>query len=409
MSLMDEMRLPLSGITIADFSWVLAGPRCTSWLGAMGARVIKIEGPRRPDQFRSIAIHEPSHEDAESSGAFHGLNFSKLGCTIDFTLPEGVALARRLIAISDVVIENFAYGVMQKVGLTYDVVREIRPDIIMVSSSAMGQTGPDRAHVAYGNLLHTFSGLNSVTGYPGRDAASLGGTFTDPLTGTTLVFIVLAALWHRKRTGEGQFIDVAMTEATMMQLPEFILDYTVNGRVGRPRGNEDGIAAPNNCYPCSGDDKWIAISVRDENEWLAFRRALGEPAWTRDPGLASQLARFQNRQELDAHVAAWTRQFASEEVADLLQRAGVAAGPSHTAAEIYGDPHFRSRGFFVDVDHPVVGQKPIMRLPWLLEPGPNGQYWPAPLLGQHNDVVFREVLSLSDGEIGELRAKGVIL
>jgi crotonobetainyl-CoA:carnitine CoA-transferase CaiB-like acyl-CoA transferase len=405
----EEVRRPLSGITIADFSWVLAGPRCTSWLGAMGARVIKIEGPRRPDQFRSIAIHAPRHDDAESSGAFHGLNFSKLGCTIDFTLPDGVALARRLIAVSDVVIENFAYGVMQKVGLTYDVVSKIRPDIIMVSSSAMGQTGPDRAHVAYGNLLHTFSGLNSVTGYPGRDAGSVGGTFTDPLTGTTLVFAVLAALWHRRRTGEGQFIDVAMTEATMMQLPEFILDYTVNGRVATPRGNEDGVAAPNNCYPCRGDDAWIAISVRDEDEWAALRRALGEPAWTRDPRFTSQLARFENRDALDAHVAAWTRQFAPADAADLLQAAGVAAGPSHTAAEVYGDPHFRSRGFFVDVDHPVVGTKPVTRLPWLLEPGPNGQYWPAPLLGQHNDEVFRKVLGLSDDEIDELRAKGVIL
>jgi benzylsuccinate CoA-transferase BbsF subunit len=406
---MDHTRLPLSDVTIADFSWVLAGPRCTSWLGAMGARVIKIEGPRRPDQFRSIAIHEPGHDDAESSGAFHGLNFSKLGCTIDFTLPEGVALARRLIAVSDVVIENFAYGVMQKVGLTYDVVREIRPDIIMVSSSAMGQTGPDRAHVAYGNLLHTFSGLNSVTGHPGSDAGSLGGTFTDPLTGTTLVFVVLAALWHRRHTGEGQFIDVAMTEATMMQLPEFILDYTVNSRVARPHGNADGVAAPNNCYPCRGDDRWVAISVRDEDEWSAFCRALGEPAWARDPCFSSQLARFEHREELDAHVAAWTRQLAPEEAADLLQRAGVPAGPSENAAELYDDPHLRRRGFFVDVEHPVVGKKPVMRLPWLLAPGPNGQYSPAPLLGQHNDVVFREILGLSDGELGELRAKGVIV
>jgi benzylsuccinate CoA-transferase BbsF subunit len=408
-ALQEEVRLPLSGITIADFSWVLAGPRCTSWLGAMGARVIKIEGPRRPDQFRFIPIHAPGHDDHESSGAFHGLNFSKLGCTIDFTMPEGAALARRLIAVSDVVIENFAYGVMQKAGLTYDVVREIRPDIIMVSSSAMGQTGPDRAHVAYGNLLHTFSGLNSVTGHHGRDAANLGGTFTDPLTGTTLVFILLAALWHRQRTGEGQFIDVSMTEATMMQLPESILDFTVNGRVDRPRGNDDGLAAPNNCYPCKGDDQWIAISVRDEDDWVAFRGALGEPAWTRDPRFASQLARFENRQELDAQVAAWTRERAAEDVADRLQRARVAAGPSENAAQLYNDPHLRSRGFFVEVDHPVVGNKPVTRLPWRLDPGPNGQYRPTPLLGQDNDVVFREILGLSDAELDELRSKGVIL
>jgi benzylsuccinate CoA-transferase BbsF subunit len=405
---MDETRLPLSGITIADFSWVLAGPRCTSWLGAMGARVIKVEGPRRPDQFRSISIHAPGHEDAESSGAFHGLNFSKLGCTIDFTCSEGLALARRLIAISDVLIENFAHGVMQKVGLTYEAVREVRPDIIMVSSSAMGQTGPDRSHVAYGNLLHTFSGLNSVTGYAGRDAASLGGTFTDPLTGTTLVFVILAALWHRKRTGAGQFIDVAMTEATMMQLPEFILDYTANRRVARPQGNDDGVAAPNNCYPCKGDDRWIAISVRNESEWAALGGALGEPAWMRDPSFSGQLARFEHREALDAHMAAWTRLFTPEEAAARLQRAGVPAAPSANAADLYRDPQLRSRGFFVDLEHPIVGKRPVMRLPWVLEPGPNGRYSPAPLLGQHNDVVFREILGLPEGEIAALRARGVV-
>jgi benzylsuccinate CoA-transferase BbsF subunit len=374
----------------------------------MGARIIKIEGPRRPDQYRHLPIHEPGHEDIESSGAFHTLNYSKLGCTIDFTHPKGLALAKRIIAISDLVVENFAYGVMEKVGLTYDTVRAIRPDIIMIASSAMGKTGPDKAHVAYGRLLHAFSGLNSVTGYPGQGASNLGGTFTDPLTGTTMAFALLAALWHRRRTGEGQYIDLSMVEATLMQLPEFVMDYAANARVARPDGNHDGVAAPQNCYPCRHDDTWVAIAIRHQREWEAFCRALGDPEWSRDPRFLDQLGRFHNREALDELVAGWTRRFTPQEVTERLQVVGVAAGPSFSAAEMYQDPHLNARGFFVQVEHPVVGRKPIMRLPWLLDPGPNGQYWAAPTLGQHNDIVFREILGLPESEIDSLRQEGVI-
>lgn len=406
---LEGIPLPLSGVTIADFSWVLAGPRCTEWLGAMGARVIKIEGPRRPDQYRNVAIHEPGHTDHESSGAFHTLNYSKLGCTVDFTHPKGLALAKRIIAISDVAIENFAYGVMEKVGLSYEEIRAVRPDIIMIGSSAMGKTGPDKAHVAYGQLLHSFSGLNSVTGYPERGPATVGGTYTDPLTGNTLVFTILAALWHSRRTGQGQYVDVSMVEATLMQLPEYVMDYTANGRVARPQGNDDGVAAPHNCYPCQGEDKWVAIAVYDQQDWEAFSRALGQPAWTRDHRFADQLSRFRHREALDALVAPWTRQHTAEEVTAQLQAAGIAAGPSYNAAEMYGDPHLNDRGFFVEVEHPVVSRKPIMRMPWLLEPGPNGQYWAAPTLGQHNDVVFRDILGMNAAEVLALRDEGVIL
>lgn len=399
--------LPLSGVTVADFSWVLAGPRCTEWLGAMGARVIKIEGPRRPDQYRANGIHEPGHTDLESSGAFHTLNYSKLGCTIDFTTPQGLALAKRVIEKSDVVVENFAYGVLQRVGLDYDVIREIRPDIIMVSSSAMGKTGPDRHHVAYGALIHSFAGISSVTGYPGDDFGELGGTFTDPLTGSMMAYVTLAALWHRRRTGEGQLIDVSMVEASLMQLAPFVMDYTANGRVAQPDGNSYGVAAPHNCYPCLGDDRWVAISVLNQDEWSRFREALNDPEWTRDPRFADQLARFRHRDALDAMVGEWTSTRTAEEVMICLQAAGVAAGPAHDAAGMYQDPQLNARDFFVEVDHPVVGRKPVMRMPWLTE-STSSQYWAAPLLGQDNDMVFREILGLSEAEVAALRSEGVI-
>lgn len=404
----SQQSLPLSGVTIADFSWVLAGPRCTEWLGAMGARVIKIEGPKRPDQYRANAIHEPGHTDMESSGAFHTLNYSKYGCTIDFTQARGLELAKQIIAKSDVVVENFAYGVLQKVGLDYEAIRSIRPDIVMVSSSAMGKTGPDREHVAYGALIHSFAGMNSVTGYDGDDFGEVGGTFTDPLTGNLMVLATLTGLWHQRRTGQGQLVDVSMVEASLMQLAPFVMDYTANGRIAQPEGNDLGTAAPHNCYPCLGDDEWVAIAVTNDEEWFAFCDAIGHPDWTTDPDYQDQLTRYQNRDALDALVSDWTCGRTAREITASLQACGVPAGPTYDAADLYEDPQLNAREFFVEVEHPVVGRKPVMRLPWLMESA-DSQYWAAPLLGEHNDLVFKDFLGLPDEEIASLRAEEVIL
>jgi crotonobetainyl-CoA:carnitine CoA-transferase CaiB-like acyl-CoA transferase len=401
-------RLPLSGIRVADFSWVLAGPRCTEWLGAMGAEVVKVEGPRRSDPYRANPIHAPGHTDLESSGAFHTLNYSKLGCCIDLADPRGRDLARRLVAASDVVVENFAVGVMERFGLGYEALRQVRPDIVMVSSSAMGSTGPDRAHVAYGTLIHAFAGLDSVIGYPGDDFAGIGGTFTDPLTGAWMALATLAALRHRQHTGEGQLVDVSMVEATLMQLADAVLDYTANGRVARPRGNEEPGCAPHDCYPCAGDDRWVAIAVTDDDGWQRLRTALGEPAWTRDARFATAADRFRHRRDLDAQLAAWTRTLTPEAASARLQAAGVAACPCRTAREMYADAQLNARGFFVHLEHPVVGRRPVMRLPWLLDPGPNGRYTAAPMLGQHNEAVFGGILGLDAHEIAALARAGVI-
>jgi crotonobetainyl-CoA:carnitine CoA-transferase CaiB-like acyl-CoA transferase len=399
--------LPLSGITVADFSWVLAGPRATSWLGAMGARVIKIEGPRRPDQYRAINIFVPGKEGREGSGAFHNLNHTKLGCSIDFNHPKGLELAKRIVALSDIVVENFSYGVMDRVGLGYDELKKLRPDIIMVSSSAMGKTGPDKANIAYGTLIHAFAGLNSVTGYADAPAGTVGGTYADPLTGTTMVFAILAALWHRRRTGKGQLIDLSMVEATMMQLPEFILDYAANGRFSGPQGNARGIAAPHDCYPCA-DEQWVAIAVESDEDWGSFCSVLGDPDWCSDARFSDQPSRFENKEALNKQVAAWTRTKTAEEVTELLQGAGIAAAPSYDAQQLYEDPQLRSRDFYIDVDHPVVGKMPIMGLPWRTEPDPARQFWAAPTFGQHTGHVLHDILGIDEAEIASLHEEGVI-
>lgn len=406
---MEARRRPLEGVTIADFSWVLAGPRATEFLGALGARVIKIEGPYRFDQFRSAVAPMPDTDMEKYSASFWSLNYSKLGCTIDIMQPKGRELALEIVKLSDVVIENYAYGVMERARLTYEDLRQVKPDIIMVSGSAVGRTGPSKAHVTYGALLHAFSGVNSVTGHEGEEAGIIGGTWADPLTAATLVLAVLAAIWYKRRTGKGQSIDCSMGETTMNQIPELFLDYTVNGRVAQPHGNNDQRGGPHNSYPCREAETWLAITVRNQQEWQAFCSVIGEPEWTADPRFADQYRRWKNRHILDDFVKGWTKTQNAAEAMHLLQRAGVPAAVCHNSKGISEDPHLKSRGFLVELEHEIVGRKPIVRLPWLLNPGPNGHYFPAPLLGQHNDFVFRELLGLSVATIEDLRADKVIL
>jgi len=375
----------------------------------MGARIIKIEGPYRPDQFRGSPVPMPDTDMENYSATFWGLNYSKLGCTIDIMQPEGRALALEVIKQSDVVIENYADGVMERARLTYEDLCEVKPDIIMVAGSAVGRTGPSKHHVTYGALLHAFSGVNSITGYEGGQPGTIGGTHTDPLTGNTIVLAVLAALRHKQQTGKGQFIDCSMTETTLNQIPELFLDYTVNGRTAQPHGNNDRHGAPSNSYPCREDSTWLAITVRDQQEWEAFCTAIGEPEWTADPRFADQFRRWKNRNALDSFVGEWCRLQDATEMMHHLQRVGVPAAVCHNNRDLLEDPHLNARGFFVELEHEIVGRKPVIRLPYLLNPGPNGRYFPAPLLGQHNDEVFKEMLGHSDTELEDLRANKVIL
>ncbi|HLF76475.1 MAG TPA: CaiB/BaiF CoA-transferase family protein, partial [Dehalococcoidia bacterium] len=320
----------------------------------------------------------------------------------------GLELSKQIIAMSDIVVENFSYGVMERAGLGYEDLKQIRPDIIMVSSSAMGKTGPDKHHLAYGTLIHAFSGINSVTGYDG-ELGSVGGTYSDPLVGTTMVFAILAALWHRRRTGQGQKIDLSMVEATIMQLPEYVLDYTANGRVARSHGNTSGIAAPHDTFPCAGRNKWVAISVINEDEWLSFCGALGIPDWCQDDRFADQLKRFWNRDALYEHVAAWTSARDVNDIVELLQASGVAAGPSYNSEGMYTDPNMQERGMFPEVEHPFSGVKPICALPWRMDGREHERYWAAPTFGQDTDFVLHDLLGISEEEIASLRARGVVV
>ena len=399
--------LPLDGIRIADFGTVITGPWATHLLATMGAEVIKVESMRRPDGLRTLPIWADGIPGVNRS-IFNVYNCSKKSCTIDLSRSEGAELARALVKISDVVVECFGFGVMERLGLGYAMLKELKPDIIMLSISGPGRTGPEKEYLCYGHTIHAYCGLTGLTGYLHGPPTGLGTTYTDPLTGLAGTFAMLTALYHRANTGEGQYIDLSMSEITMAQLPEAIMDYTMNQRERGRQGNRDDIMAPHNCYPCKGEDKWVAISVSNDEEWKAFCAAIGSPEWTRDEQFSDQYSRWQNQDELDRLVGEWTRNYTSYEVMEILQKAGVAAGPSLNSDEIVTDPHLNERDFFVALDHPEVGKRVLTGRPWKLSAIPKANYHCAPLFGEHNDYVFGELLGLSKDKIAELVKEKVI-
>jgi crotonobetainyl-CoA:carnitine CoA-transferase CaiB-like acyl-CoA transferase len=387
-----EAALPLSGIRVLDFSWIIAGPTCTRILGLMGADVIKVESRRRPDPTRN-----------GSTQCF--LNQSKRSLSLNISTDRGLALAKELAAKSDVVIENYATGVIERMGLGYDVLKAANPRLVMLSSSGLGHSGPDRNHVAYGTLMQCFTGWSAQTGYAGGEPL-IGGVWGDPLTGMLQTFLVLSALRSRKRTGEGMYIDLAMAEAMCTLLPEAFMEYAMNGRIVTPQGNRDRRYAPHNLYRCAGNDAWASIAVTSDDEWLALCEDMGRIDLAKDSRFDTAAGRLAHIEELDAAIAAWTATLTPQEVVDRLQPR-VPSGVSHSAQTAFADAHLRERGFFIDSTgndgEPVL----LPGVPWRLD-GVTPRAFPAQELGASNAAVLQELLGLSEAEIAALEADGVL-
>jgi len=400
-------KLPLDGIRVADFTAVWAGSHITQWLGVMGAEVIKIESNLRPDLTRQV--FRGMSDECPMSAVFAVLNYGKKGCVLNMTNPKARELAKELIKMSDIVAENFGGPVMDRWGLGYSELKKVKPDIIMYAGSGFGRTGPDRERPAFAGIIEAFSGICAANAYPDGEPLPMATRgYSDLAAAEHGVFAILAALYHRSRTGQGQYIDLSMTEVMASLLPESIMQYTMNGTVDAPQGNGDRVMAPHGCYRCRGDDEWVAIAVSTDEEWDALCGAMGNPEWAKDESFHSGLRRLENREELDRRMQEWTREQDHRQVAETLQKAGVTAGPSCKVEEVVEDAHLAHRGFFVDIDHPGVGALRLAGLPWKLSNVPQGAYSHAPLLGQDNDYVFRELLKLSDEEIARLEEEQVI-
>ena len=401
-------RAPLHGIRVADFTWAWAGPYATLLLAFMGAEVIKIESSRRPDhaRLRSLAGGFTS-KGVDKSPIFNDLNLNKMSVSLDLTKAPAVELVKRLVAISDVVTENFRPGVMDRLGIGYQELRKVRPDILMLSSSAVGAVGPERNYTGFAPTFAALGGVAHLTGYPDKKPIPLMGS-SDLRSAATSAFAILAGLYHRARSGEGQHIDLSSTETNAVNIGDAILDYTMNRRVRVRQGNRDDIMAPHNCYRCRGEQSWVSIAVATEDEWRALCAAMGNPPWSDDERFADGYRRWCNQQELDRLIEEWTAAHTAEEATDILQRAGVAAMPSRHGTELHHDPHLKARGFTTSITHHNIGQRLVLSTPWHFSQTPAGISRSSPLMGEHNGYVFGQLLGLSEEEIARLEADGVI-
>jgi benzylsuccinate CoA-transferase BbsF subunit len=398
----------LHGYRVLDFGWVLAGAIPVMVLADMGAEVIKVETRQRLDYMRMGRPIIGDQPNPEQHPMFHNVNRNKLSITLNTTHQKGVELARKLVARCDVVIENFSPGVMGRLGLSYEALRRIKPDLIMASISSAGQTGPLRHLRAYAPSIGALAGLDSTMGYQGGRPLGLKHAFGDICGALHTVFAIVAALYQRQRTGRGQYIDLSMLWATVATQGLGLMEYIMTGRVMQPRGNYDPTMAPYGNYPCAGEDRWVSIAVATDAEWQGLKAALGNPAWMADPKFASRYERLKHRHELDQHLAQWTAVRSAATVTELLQSHGVAAVPVMGAEERLFNPHFRERGLYADIDHPALGAEPIFNLMWNLSQTPSAIRRHAPLMGEHNQQVFCGILGMSAQEVKALEEAQVI-
>lgn len=399
--------LPLSGIRVLDFTWVWAGPFATMHLAHLGAEVIKVESAARPDLGRRLPVYVPDLEvSLDSCGYFNQWGQGKKSIAVDLSTEEGLAAIRELVPLADVVIDNYATGVMERLGLGYNALRALRSDIVVATISGYGETGPYRTYMGYGPTTGPLSGLSSMTGYDDGHPQELGISLGDPAAGITAAHGIVAALVARDRTGEGQYVDVALWEATAVNAAEGWMDQAMNGTQPRPMGNHDPLMAPHDCYRCAGVDDWVTIACATDDEWRALA-ALIDPALVTDPRFATAADRKTNEGVLDTLVGSWTATLDRWAVTNALQAVGVAAFPSMSAADLAADEQLEAHGLFSRLDHPVVGVRTHTGTPWRLTNSPNGVRFPAPLLGQHTHEVLGDLLGYDDDRIGRIAASGL--
>lgn len=407
----------LAHLRICDFSGQLAGAGATRILAAFGAQVIRIEDPVRRGRWDILRGVPPFVDDRKSldmGGAFNNHNVEKLGITINLRTERGRELVRRLVEISDVVTENFAPGVLARLGFPYDELRTIRPDIVYVSNSGFGHRGPYGSFKSWGPIAQAVCGLTATSGLPDLPPAGWGYSYMDHHGANFMAMAILAGLLHRNRTGVGQWIDMSAVEAGITLDGPALLDFTVNGRPTRRAGMPDSnhsqypAMAPHNIYAAAGDDNWVAIACPDDDSWAALARVVGEP-WSTDPRFATRDGRLASEADLDALLGAWTRARDRFDVAAALQAAGVpGAVVARPEDRIDHDEGTSAWGLWPVAHHREMGDVRVDGLPvhlsdtdWEITHG-------GPCLGEHNDLVFRDVLGLDEGEIAELRAEEVI-
>ncbi len=417
-------RPPLHNVRVVDLGSAWAGPMAGHLLADMGAEVIKVESRARMDGMR---LGRPMVGEDLAGGdrglwpelqpVFHGLNRNKLSVTLNLRTEAGRKILQRLASVSDVVLANFSPGVLERLGMDGASLRTVKPDIIVASMPAFGDTGPLRDMVAYAPIIQAMSGMMSLVGYAPDQGEPLVGelqaAWSDTVAALCAALGVVAALRHRNRTGQGQYVEAAHLEGTAALLGVPMLEYQMTGAIPVPPGNDDPDFAPHNNYPCAGEDSWVAIAVHTEEEWKALVGVMGgdgsvDLSLATDARFVDKSSRWTNRRELDALIAGWTRGLSPQEVTARLQAAGVAAMPVMNIADQFADPHLNARETYVEIDHPHAGAEMVYGVPWRFSNTPGSVAAPAPLLGQHNDYVLRELLGMDETRVSALVAEQVV-
>ena len=398
----------LAGVKILDFMWAIAGPASTRMLADYGATVVRLESTTRFDAVRTVGPFQGGKPGLENAGLFYNMNAGKLPVTLDLSKPAAREVVLDLVRWADVVTESFSPETMQAWGLDYASLRQIKPDIIMLSTCLMGQTGPRAKFAGFGNLAAAISGFFHPTGWPDRPPAGPFGAYTDYIAPWYNATAVMAALTHKHHTGEGQHIDLSQAEAALQFLGPALLDYTVNGRTQGPAGNRDRNFAPHGVYPAHGQDRWIAIAVENDRQWQALCRVIGRPELADDARYASQSARLARHEELDELLADWTRQHDMLEAETRLQADHVPASALRSIRELYDDPQLQQRQHFVELSHPTHGTTTVEGSRFKFSRTPARVEGAAPTLGRANSYVLETLLGYSQERITELVAAGVL-
>ena len=400
--------LPFEGLKVADFSWVVVGPTTSKYLADHGATTVRVETSNPLDIVRVAGPFKDNVPGPDRTQFFGDFNTSKLGLTLDLKNPAGVALAHRLISWADVFIESFTPGTVDSLGIGYQTARSLNPSIIMASTCLMGQNGPAAGFAGFGFHAGAIAGYYEITGWPDLPPDGPWTAYTDTVAPRFLAATIMAALDHRRRTGQGQHIDAGQLEMSLHFLAPQIIDYNVAGRLVSRNGNRSDTASPHGAYRCAGDDQWCAIAVEDDGHWSRLRQAMGDPEWARDGRFNTTAGRLEHQDEIDGQLSEWTGGKPPQEVLDLLLAEGVPAGVVQRSSDLLKDPQLEHRRFFRYMDHQEMGNIPYTGHQFRISGYDSGPRFPAPIMGQHNEEVLREVLGMTDDEISEAIIGGAL-
>ena len=401
-----------AGTTLLELGAGAAGPVATRYFADCGATVIRIESKARPDFLRTLRLTPNTPGGLDGAEHFAVLNVNKLSVALNLSMPEGIAVAKRLALWVDAVAENFAPGAMKKWGLDYATLVRERPDLVMISTCLNGATGPHRFYPGFGGQGSALSGFNHLTGWPDREPVGPYGTITDSLSPRFSALLLSSALFHRRRTGQGQHIDLSQVEGGITCLSETMITQAANGETVGRIGNRSRHTAPHGVFRCrdaaDGRERWIAIAVHDDADWHRLVDVMGSPAWATDDGLATTAHRLARVGEVECHVDGWTRTQDARPLAERLQAAGIDAAPVLDLGDVHDDPQLAHRRQFREVDHPVLGRHPAEMCAITYGDTPGDIRTPAPKLGEHTTHVLRDLLGMSADEYAALDAKGVL-